>query len=90
MVNSNETDENLHRKENESTVKQSVMVLRHLGFVQFIICVATDVLETTQKHNDAQVHKNHFPISYIRESKRFCLQTLLICLKDHDLISKLA
>lgn len=43
-------------KENESTVKQRVMVLRHIGFVQFIICVATDVLETTHKNYDAQVH----------------------------------
>jgi len=43
-------------KENESSVKQRVMVLRHIGFVQFIICVATDVLETTQKNYDAQVH----------------------------------
>ena len=42
-------------KENESTVKQRVMVLRHIVFVQFI-CVATDVLETTHKYYNAQVH----------------------------------
>ena len=43
-------------KENESTVKQRVMVLRQIGFVQFIICVAIDVLETIQKNYVAQVH----------------------------------